>query len=75
MNKHLFFLCLTCTGGLSLLAPAMAAPVAAQRPQADLNAILQDMVKSNSDDFYAVAAAEYDAGGDMSSFTRKMMIA
>ncbi len=72
MNKHLFFLCLTCTGGLSLLAPAMAAPVAAQRPQADLNAILQDMVKSNSDDFYAVAAAEYDAGGDMSSFTRKM---
>lgn len=72
MNKHLFLLCLTCAGSLSMFAPVTAAPAAAQSTQADLNAILQDMVKRNSDDFYAAAAAEYDAGGDMSSFTKKM---
>lgn len=72
--KRLFLLSLACAGGLCSAAAPVKAPAAAaeQSVQTRLSAVLQDMVKKNSDDFYDAAVLVYDATGDVTSFFRMM---
>ncbi len=72
MNHHLFILSLVCIGGICPMS-VQAAPAVVQAPQSSLSTILRDMVKQNSDDFYNAAAAEYDSGGNMLTFSSKMI--
>ena len=69
--KHLFLLTLACAGSLTAVAaPAkVTASAVGQSVEKRLNAILQSMVKKNSEDFYEAAAAVYDStAGDESVF-------
>lgn len=71
--KHLVLASLVCVGSLSAVsaAPATAA-VAPQNAETLLQAELASLIKNNSEDFYAAAAAVYDATGDVTAFYRMM---
>lgn len=75
--KNVLLLSLICAAGLiaaeSTVAPSASAgaPVVAG-VESRLNAVLQDMVKKNSEDFYEAAALVYDDCGDVLTFFRLM---
>lgn len=72
--KTLFLLTLACAGSLTAVAAPdkVTSAVSEQSLETRLAAVLDEMVKNNSEDFYEAAALVYDASGEVTAFFRLM---